>query len=537
LSAHKWFIIARNEYRIYTSAIRPIRSYFPYLALGLLAAYVTFVAPVLVNLFIDDFLAFMLTRAAVPMVQILLFVLFFYLMLFPISDTLRGAKTEELELILAAPLKSSDALFGEFLDKMPLYAIVITAITGTLTALLSPLGLDAAQNVTIIIMFVTTFLLALWIGTVFAAILRTKLGKTVRGKDFGRALSVVVVLPLIATMYAVMNGGLIEALTDHGTSGTVRGIIGLLPSSWGADIFVAFVSHPGNIGVGGLEVMTRLGGLVGFFLIMLLVGTRAADRAYSLESTAFTASVAMSDGFFYRTIRRLGGDGPSGIVLEATFKDYGRRLENLSWIAYSIGLMAIITASLSISDNAFLMTSRGVLLVTSEMAIPLLAGFTVGTVSRSRETLFIYKKSPRGLGRFVKARLMRDCLMTVPIAAAIIAVLTALVPQITPPSLMANILSGSIRTAGSVAFLLGLALLIPVFADESKARARGVMVNLQVIIFATIGLEIGLDERRLFPGMDLYAGTLLAHLLQTMIISSAGIALLYLGKKRMGSIE
>jgi len=534
----KWFMVARNEYRISTSRIRSIRSYFPYLAIGLLAVYVAYIAPAFVGLFIDDFLAFIISVAAVPMVQIILFMFFFYLMLFPISDTLREVKTEQVEVFLAAPVKPSDVLLGEFLGKMPFYAIAITAVTGTFTALLNPLGLDIVQNAIIIIVFVITFLSAIWIGTVIAAVLRTGLGKTARGKDVGRALSVVIALPLVGVMYAIIGGGLIEALVDPATSGTVRTILSLLPSSWGAEIFVAFASSPGKIGAVGLETLTRFGGLTAFLVAVLWLGTKAANRAYSLESTTFTASTAKPDGFFYETVRFLGGGGSSGTLLATIFKDYGRRLENLSWIVYTVGLVAMISLFLSdpFSDPG------DPLVILGLMAIPLLTGFVVGTVSRGKETLFLYRKSPNGVGKFVKARLLQGWLITVPIAAAVMAIATGLVPQVTLFSLLTNVIWGSLRTMGSVVLLLGLALLIPVFAEESRQRVFGIMINLQVVLFTTIGLEIGfsrlgLSFRRVFPSLDPFTGTLFDYLLQTAIISLAGIVLLYLGKRKLSAIE
>jgi hypothetical protein len=534
----KWFMVARNEYRVSTSRIRSIRPYFPYLAIGLLAVYVAYIAPAFVGLFIDDFLVFIISVAAVPMVQIILFMFFFYLMLFPISDTLREVKTEQVEVFLAAPVKPSDVLLGEFLGRMPFYAIAITAITGTFTALLNPLGLDIVQNVIVIIVFVITFLSAIWIGTVIAAVLRTGLGKTARGKDVGRALSVVIALPLVGVMYAIIGGGLIEALIDPTTSGTVRTVLSLLPSSWGAEIFVAFASNPGNIGAVGLETLTRFGGLIVFFAAVLWLGTKAANRAYSLESTTFTASTAKPDGFFYETVRFLGGGGSSGTLLATIFKDYGRRLENLSWIVYTVGLLAMISIFLSdpFSDP------EDPLVILSLMAIPLLTGFVVGTVSRGKETFFLYRRSPNGVGRFVKAKLLQGWLITVPIAAAIMAISTGLVPQVTLFPLLANVMWGSLRTMASVVLLLGLALLIPVFAEESRQRVFGIMINLQVVLFTTIGLEIGFSRlgwsfRKIFPNLDPFTGTLFDYLLQTAIILVAGIALLYFGKRKLSAIE
>jgi len=338
----KWLVVARNEYRLHTSSIRRIRPYFLYMVIVLLAVYVAIIAPAVVSPFIDDFLAFIITQAAVPMVQIILFMVFFYLILFPISDTLREVQTGQLEIFLAAPIKPSDVLLGEFLGVMPFYAIAITVITGSLTALLVPLGLDMVQIAIFIMIFVVTLLSAFWIGIVIAAILRTKLGKTTRGKDVGRALAVVIILPMIALMYAILGGGLLEALVDPGTSEMVRAILGLLPSSWGAEVFVSFASNPGNIGAVGFVTLTRFGGLIVFFVAVLWLGTKVANRAYSLEPTTFTASRAKPDGFFYKTVRSVGGGGSFGTLLTSIFKDYSRRLENLSWVVYAVALVAML---------------------------------------------------------------------------------------------------------------------------------------------------------------------------------------------------
>lgn len=534
----KWLVIARNEYRIQTSSIRRIRPYFPYITIGLLAVYVFLIAPPIVNLFINEFVAFIITQAAVPLVQIILFMFFFSLILFPISNTLREPQTSQIEIFLAAPIKPSDVLLGEFLGRMPFYAIAIAVITGTFTALLNPLRLDIAQNIIIIVVFVITFLSAFWVGTVITAILRTKLGKTARGKDIGRGLSVVIVLPLIAVMYAIIGGGMIEALLNPGTNSIVRAIMGLFPSSWGAEIFVGFASNPGNIGVNGLETLTRFGGLVAFFVTVLWLGVKLANRAYTLEPTTFTSSKAKPDGLFYRTVRYLGGGGSSGTLLVSIIKDYGRRLENISWIVYVVGLITMIGIFLS---DPF--TDPGdPLFMLSLIAIPLLAGFVVGTVSRGKETLFLLKKTPNGVGKFVKARLLQSWLISIPIIIAIMTVSTILVPQITSASILINAIWGSLRTMGCVAFVLGLALLIPIFAEESRERTFGVMINLQLIFFATIGITIGfpslgLSFERIFPDIEPLTRLLLDYLFQSAVISLVGIILLYFGARKLSRIE
>ncbi len=522
----KWLLVARNEYRITTSRIRKVRPYFPYLAMGLLAVYVAFIAPAVVNPFIDDFLAFIITLAAVPFVQLLLFMIFIYFIIIPITYTLKEVQTGQLEIFLAAPIKPSDVLLGEFLGHMPFYAIAITVVAGLFTAFLIPLGLDMVQIAIIIIIFVVTFLSAYWIGTVVAAVLRTRLGKTARGKDIGRALAMIIALPLIAVMYAIMGGGLPQALVDPATSGMVKAILGLLPSSWGAEVFVGFASNPGNIGSVGFETLIRFGGLIAFFLASLWLGAKAANRAYSLETITFVASRAKPDGAFYKTVKYLGGGRSFGTLLVSVFKDYSRRLENLSKIFYMVGLLAIMNILLIKPDD-----TEGALLIP-QFVLPLLAAFVVGEVTlRGKEALFIFKKTPSGVGRLVKARLLHGWLVVVPIAVAITAVLTILMPQTTFISLLTNTGLVMLTVGANVAFVLGLSLLNPAFSDKSGNYVLNLMIVMQgwvglslvsLIIFGRV-FDLGLYET-LF-----YVTVPLSWLM--------GIVFLYLGKRRLSRIE
>ena len=526
MPAPKWLVVARNEYRIRINSIRKIRPYFPYLVIGLLAVYVAFIAPKIVSLFTNDLIAFFLSQVAVAMVPILIFLIFFYLIILPITYTLQGLQAGQVEIFLAAPVKPSDVLLGEFLGVMPFYAIAITVIAGFFTAALNPLGLDMLQIAIIVIIFVVISLSAIWIGTVIAALVRTKFAKSARGRDIGRALSLVLALPMIAVMYAIMGGGLLEALADPGTSGTVRAVLSLLPSSWGAEVIVGFVSNPGNIGAVGFETLTRFGGLVAFFVAVLWLGTKAANRAYSIEPTTFTASKAKPDGFLYRTVRYLGGGGSFGTLLVSVFKDYGRRLENLSRIVYIVGIVAMLNiffgAGTEDPESALMM---GLFL------FPFLAVLVVGQVATAgKESLFIYKKTPFGVRRFVKARLLQSLLVAVPIAAVITAVSMFLIPQTTLISLLTYTGFAAQLVAANVTLALGLALLNPVFSENARAQMSGLIINAQVAMFASIGIFIGSQ-------IVLELSFLNTLLLQTMVIWLLGIVFLYLGQRKLSRIE
>jgi hypothetical protein len=499
------------------------------MVIGLLAVYVLFVAPRLVGLFIDDIVAFILSQAAVAMVQIILFMIFFYFIIIPITYTLKEAQADQLQIFLAAPVKPSDVLLGEFLGQMPFYAIIVTVVAGFFTAVMAPIGLDIGQTAMIIVIFVLTFFSALWIGTVVAAILRTRLGKTARGKDIGKALSFIIALPMVAIMYAIMGGNLLQALADPAASGMIRTILGVLPSSWGAEVIVSFASNPGNIGSAGFETITRFSGLIAFFLAVLWLGTKAASRAYSLEATAFAGSKAKPDGLFYKTIGLLGGGRSFGALLVSMFKDYGRRLENLSKIFYMVGLLALINIFLLEPGDAEAM------LLMPQFILPLLAAFVVGEVTlRGKEALFIYRKTPSGVQKFVKARLVHGWLIVIPVAAAITMASTVLMASAQNTVLNLLTVTGLVvlTVAADVAFVLGLSLLNPAFSDKSGNYLLNIMITMQV-------LPIGVFLAPLIIfGRIFHLGILQTLLYFTVPLSWAtGITMLYLGERKLTRIE
>ncbi|TRO48146.1 hypothetical protein E2P60_01545 [Candidatus Bathyarchaeota archaeon] len=522
----KWLLIAKNEYRLRLNRIRPIRTFFPVLAIGLLAVYVAYIAPFIANMFIDDLLAFFLSQLALAMVPVLFFMIFFYLMILPITYTLQGMQADQVEIFLAAPIKPSDILLGEFLGIMPFYAIFITIIAGFFTAALSPLGLGLSQIFTIVLIFCVVFLSALWIGIVVAAVVRTRFAKSARGKDIGRALSLVVALPIVAIMYAIIGGGFTEALIDPSTNQLTRSILGFLPSSWGADVILGFAANPGNFGFFTFETMIRLLGLVIFFVLALWLGAKLASRIYSVEPTSFNASIVRPDGFFFKTIKILGGKGSSGNLLVSVFKDYTRRLENLSRLVYILGLLALV--------NIFLVegsSGPGDALIMGVFLFAFLAVLIVGQVALGgKESVFIHKKAPSGISRLVKARLIQSWLVAVPIGIIVTVISLLQVPQIDLLTFIGYIGLMAQLIAANIVLALGLALLRPEFSENAREQMMGLMVNAQIALFVSIGIFIGSQAILNISFFNTF-------LLQSTIIWVLGVLFLQLGKTKINNIE
>ena len=531
----KWLVVARNEYRIRTSRIRRIRAYFPYIVVGILAIYVVFITPSLSSLFIDDVLALLLSQVAPVAVKIILFTIFVYFIIIPITDTLRQEKTKQVEIFLAAPMKPSDVLLGEFLGEMPLYVIFVTVVTGPLIAFLSYLGLDMIQIVITVIIFVVTFFSAFWIGTVLAAVLRTRLGESSRGRDMGRALAMIIALPLVALIYAMQFGGFLEALADPSLGGIPRFILNLLPSSWGGEVVVGFIASPGNIQAVGLQTLLGLSGLLLFSLGIIWLGMKVADRAYSLEPTEFTASRAKPDGVFYNSVKFLGGRGSFSVILTSTFKDFGRRLENLSNMIYVIGLLLLMNIFI-IPNISYNSAGSSVSLMVTQFIFPILVVMVAGDVTvQDKETLFIYRKAPSGVKRLVKARLVHSLLVVLPIVGVITLVTAFLNTQLTLISAITATGLTVFATASSVAFALGLFLLNPPFSAKSVKLG----VNLMLVMALSVGLFLVSMALLAVSGLQLDSMTSVqyAQLLHTALGWLVGAVFLHLGRLKLERIE
>jgi len=187
-----------------------------------------------------------------------------------------------------------------------------------------------------------------------------------------------------------------------------------------------------------------------------------------------------------------------------------------------------------LSDENELGTVMPLMMV--QFMFPILAVFVAGEVTlRGKESLFIYRKTPSGVGRFVKARLIQGWLVVIPIAAVVTAMSTIISPQTTFSSLLTNTVLGALIAATNVAFVLGLFLLMPVFSERSVRY----MLNIMIVIIVAIGLFVGsvLGLIMMLPDLDANVRLLYTLLLQTILSGIVGFVFLFLGSGNLSRIE
>jgi hypothetical protein len=517
----KWLVLAKNSYMLRTSGFGRFRYVVP-LLIGVpvvvgIFAFVSWIS----GLLLEEVEVFFLSTAAVVLIQIILFTTFILFLFFPISFSLNSGQEEHYEILLSAPLRPKDVILGKFIGDMPLYSVGVVAVSSALVALMLPLGLGVIQGALVTLVFILTFFSALWIGVVIAAMIRSKIGSSTRGKDIGKALSMAVALPMVGLMYALMSGMVYTALLDAGSSGPLPFVLDLLPSSWGADVVVDFAVSPGDASGISLEDMLRVGAMAAFFVGVLWAGGKFADRAYNLESQSMSSNLARQEGAFYRAVRAVSGGGAFGTLVVSVFKDYGRRLENVSKVVYVIGLVALITFFFGDAEDA----EGGVIMMF--FLLPFLAGFIVGEVTvRGKENLFIYRKAPKGESRLVRARLVQSMLVMAPLTAVATAIplLTMSGTDTAATYLMVPYMTA--LSAALVVFSLGLFLMWPVFSE----KPADMMGNVMVLSFFMMGCFFV----TLFLGLF---GEVQGWLLILTVTSISGAVALLLGVRNLRTLE
>ena len=518
----KWLVLAKNSYLLRTSGFGRFRYVVP-LLIGVpvvvgIFAFVSWIS----DFFLDEVEVFFLSTAAVVLIQIILFTTFILFLFFPISFSLNSSQEEYYEILLSAPLRPKDVILGKFIGDMPFYSVGVVAVSSALVALMLPLGLGVIQAALVTLVFILTFFSALWIGVVIAALIRSKIGSSTRGKDIGKALSMAVALPMVGLMYALMSGTVYTALLDAGSSGPLPFVLDLLPSSWGADVVVGFAVNPGDASGISLENVLRVGAMAAFFVGVLWVGTKFADRAYNLESHSLSSNLARQEGAFYRAVRAVSGGGSFGTLVVSVFKDYGRRLENVSKVVYVIGLVALVTFFFG---NAEEDAEGGIIMMF--FLLPFLAGFIVGEVTvRGKENLFIYRKAPKGESRLVRARLVQSMLVMAPltVVATAIPLLTMSGTDAAATYIMVPYMVT--LSAALVVFSLGLFLKWPVFSE----KPADMMANVMILSFFMMGCFFA----TLFLGLF---GEAEGWLFILGVTSVSGTVALLLGVRNLGALE
>ncbi len=525
---YQWWIIAKADYRMITSRIRGIRPYLPYLLTGGLAIWIFVIAPSMAESLLSDFETQLFSLIAIGLVQFILFVYFLIFFILPLLSTLQDIREQHFENLFSTPVTPGNLLLGEFLGKMFIYATLAIILGSLFTTALIPLGIDFLQIIIILAIFILTIFSASWMGNLTAVFLRSILMKNARGRDIGKGVAFLLVLPPVVILYAGM-GGYLNFLLDPVEGKMFGEILKFFPSSWGAETIVAFALNPGKITAIDLAILSQLALLITFVIVIFFGGMILANRLYSLELKSFTSASANPNSLFYKIFLKLLGSGSFAVLVAASWKNYFRTVKNITQLIYVIAIVVIL--------NLFLMQPEDAqdALVSTVFLTPLLAAFVVSEIGlKGKECLLLYKQTPLTTIGFLKAKIGHYFLLILPMVIIGEIIIAMSVPSVQPVELLINVLLISIMAIGVTLFALGLFLRNPAYHD----KAPEFMINMQVIIFLImIPFFFGLIFLHdifsdLFDHPFYYIVSLVA-----ILNLVAGVIMLYIGGRNLAQME
>ena len=422
--AGNWYHLAKAEFRVQTSRFGPRAKSLLGLFYGIGIVWAFIAAPMFMTFLCQNILGVPDQFLIVGMPGLMragLMLIWFVILLVPLSNSLKEIKIGQWEILLSNNVKTRDMLVGSFLGKLPINGLLVLFAAPVLLApFVSALQVSVIGQVLMYLEILVVILSTVWLSNLISVAIQSKLGESPRGKDIANALALllgfVVVLPLVGLQLA---------------ANVVAELLGLniflvMPFTWSADLLTGSAIIFNSVGyVVDLSVVLSLDFVVvlllqsAFAVGVLAIGLSAADRLFTLSAGARTESVVSSgkNNILLRGLRRVI-PGSFGILLTTTMKDFGRKAQNLSRL--SIMVVMAVVAPILLSVRGGYMPSEVDLrsiLVMMGLAFAILSGVSFGGVAflDSKDQLWMIKTAPRGTQRFVKARIAQAFLFIIPV--------------------------------------------------------------------------------------------------------------------------
>ncbi|MFX1474682.1 MAG: hypothetical protein ACFFCO_04270 [Promethearchaeota archaeon] len=489
----KWFALTKAEYLVLTSSLRPRRALWMSLLLVFGIFWAIFLAPLLVGTMFDSALSLTMVRALLlvmfpGLMRTVMLFLFMLMLLMPLSYSLQEIKIGQWEIFFSNNVCTRDILIGTFLGKVPVYGLIVLFVAPPLLAVfllafeVSLIGQGLIYG-TLLLMVVTT----LWLSNFVTAMIQAKLGDSPRGNDIAKGLAMLIALVIIGPMYGLMF------FAPQLSSLLGLNVFLVFPFTWPADVISWLAITFNGLNLTGVQIaafqsilqfdlMTSGLLLITFSGACLGIGLISADRIFTFRMGARTETITTIQGenFLLRSIRR-AVPGAFGSLLVTSMKDFFRKAQNLSRIAYGLILALIMPFLLStIATIDDVDTNIAMLALVTGVGMILIGSITFAGTGflESKDQLWIIQSAPHGASRYVKARLALAFLVLLPLTF-IPVLLTAVLNQL-PFIVSCGLLIYSYAIGcGAAMFATGLTALNPHFEDtKSPEHIMNLMISM-----------------------------------------------------------
>ncbi len=527
-----WRIIAKNEIKLRTSKFRNHRKLFFIILYSLLFLWAFIAAPFLFDLFIPT-LAIQFSSVFKPVVALIIesvmMMLFLMLVMYPLNNVYREGEIGFKETLISTPVKANDIFLGEFLGKSPIYTMAVLIFAPVVVGLINPLiDLTFIQYITIYGSGFGLVYFASLIGTIIASWFEHKISKSEKARDLGKALIWVFTILLVVIMYAVMF--FLNFLLAHPE---LKNWLAFYPSFWFSNL-ILYSIDPILLDAFILNIWISLLLVVIVPVSILYISYKKAESFYTLESGTEKSSVTIieHDNIFYIMVRKASGRKWGGLII-MQLKRFLRKKANFARIAYVVGLVGFISWFISRMGNDVL----GLTLATT-MTIALgggVASMMLGHLAfvDSKDILWVYKRSPRGLKGLVYSYLLAMVVLNTFIAI-FITTLFSIFANLDIISAVIFFSEYLLFSQISMCQAMGIQCLSPAYGEKDsnmKGNAMFSMILLQPILFLPIILIFFLESGTLEIMISLMHGVIFLY------NTGVSLPLLYFGLKKLNKIE
>ncbi len=492
-----WLAIAKAEYYVLTSFMRARRTLYMGIIVALTLVWAVVVAPmmmggILTALFPMEFIVGLLRSIFPGMIRSLMLFLWLLLLMFPLAQALQEIKIGHWEIFMSNNVSTRNIISGTFLGKIPVYGIIIIILA---PLLISPFML--AFQVSILGQLLVYGVLALlsmstiWLSNLVTSVVQARLGESSRGNDIAKALSMVVGVIVVVPMYGLMF--FLPAISEMMGMNAMY----LLPSTWFADLMTWSTVTFNGIGLTAAEFagVLQLSAYVDSFLMGVFVagtvalGLVAADRIFTIEAGSRTETVTTvgRENSILRGIRRLS-PGAFGALVVTSLKDFTRKAQNLSKIAYGLVLAIMMPIVLTAVSAEFMQFGEVFFMLPVMLSLVGTFPFAGAGFLESKDQLWIIQGSPSGASRFVRSRVVSGALICVPLA-----VLPTLALYFIMGLTLAQVLIvlgfGYMAVLGGMFIATGITAGNPNYEDtKSPAHQMNIMSSTMLAEFSIIGV-------------------------------------------------
>jgi len=323
----------------------------------------------------------------------------------------------------------------------------------------------------------------------------------------------------------------------------------LIPSTWPADlitwvtIYFNGVNLPPAVidlyeGILGLNLGWTFILLSFYSLLVLAMAFLTPDRIFSFEAGARTETVTTvgKENVILRGIRRIA-PGSQGVLVVIMLKDFGRKAQNTSRVVYGIFLSILIPVMVSSSSGLGELDPLLILVFTSflvNMMLGAIGGAAFGGVGflESKDHLWIFKSAPRGVSKFMTARIIDGFLFAIPIALLPVVILTVIL-SFPIAHFVIMFLYAYVVLCCTILIGIGITSINPAYEDtKSSAFHQNMGATVALTMFSIIfGFYL---EFQTFVLLDNIILSMIVAILPILII---GPSILAFGASRISRIE